>query len=239
MAPGSPAALGARLFVLALLAGCAGEPAAVSSWGTLDVMGPEQGFSVAPLPVDWAALGGRIEDHLAVVDRDGVPALKVSSGDETFAVVRRTEAVLLATPYLSWAWSVEPHGAPVHPVRLVVGFRGGAGKRATVAGGAPPWRSAGLPPYDRALAIGWGRSALGRGSMTEPDVVGVAPLYTARGGRENSGHWWLETVDLAALYAKAWPADDPALARVAFIGFSAVGGESASAAYFSGIRLSR
>lgn len=230
------AAIGAVLFQLA---GCAGEPAAVIPWGALDVLGPSGDFSVRPLPNDWAAAGAKPESHLAVVDKDGVPALKVTSGGESFAVVRRTRAYVLATPYLSWAWNMDSHGGGVHPVRLLVGFRGGASGNDGVLGGTFVWGGSALPRFDRALAIGWAQSALGRGSMTLSSERRVSPFYTARGGRENSGHWWLETVDLAELYAQAWPADDRARAEIAFIGVSSVGGEPATAAYFSGIRLSR
>jgi hypothetical protein len=66
------------------------------------------------------------------------------------------------------------------------------------------------------------------------------PLYIARGGRENTAAWWLETIDLQYIYRELWPFDDPMRVRVAFVGLAAAAtsGEG-PAAHISGIRLAR
>ena len=88
--------------------------------------------------------------------------------------------------------------------------------------------------------MAWGDSALNRGSLTPAaaDKPGMR-LYVARGGRENAGTWWLETVDLSQIYSRAWPDDDIGKTRVTFIGLAAAGGPTPGAAYISGVKLSR
>ncbi len=230
--------------VLLLLAGCAVERVSVEPEGRLEVLDALERFSSGILPADWAleGAGKAFEAHLSVVVENGVPALRVSNGEDSFVVVRRTQAMLLATPYLSWGWNVEPHGAGAHPVRLVVGFFGGNPESGSWGSQPFAWLGSALPPHDRALAIVWGDSALRRGTMTlSGDRPNAAPLYTARGGRENNDLWWLETVDLSHLYALVWPGDDLGRVQVVYIGIAAAaaGERPPSAAYVSDIVLSR
>ena len=226
--------LAAALF----LAAC-GAPRAVPvvADDTLDILAPLPGFTPQRLPAGWIIGGGAqaARDGITVVEVDGVPALKVVGGTQAFVLARRTRAVLLATPYLSWAWNVESHGGGLHPITLVIGFLGGG------RGSQPlSWLGKALPPHDRILAIAWGDSALNRGSLrpASADEPGMR-RYVARGGRENSGSWWLETVDLSRLYSRAWPGDDIGQTRVTFIGLAAAGGPSPAAAHISGVKLSR
>jgi hypothetical protein len=203
----------------------------------LEILAPLPGFTPARLPAGWIfdGAGETAREGITVADKAGVPALKVVSGKREFVLVRRTRAVLLATPYLSWAWNVEAHGAGLHPITLVIGFLGSA------QGSQPlTWLGKALPAHDRIVAIAWGDSALSRGSLmpAAADKPGRR-LYVARGGRENSGSWWLETVDLSRIYSRAWPGDDIGRARVAFIGLAAAGGPTPGAAHISGIKLSR
>ena len=60
-----------------------------------------------------------------------------------------------------------------------------------------------------------------------------------RGGAGNAGAWWSETVDLAELYARAWPGDDRRRVRVMFIGIAAAASQPAATAHLSRIVLSR
>lgn len=230
-------ALAAVLAVAACAAPRAVHVESADGADNLDILAPLPGFTPALLPAGWM-IGGAAEaarEGITVVEIDGVPALKVVSGKQDFVLVRRTRAVLLATPYLSWAWNVEDHGGGLHPITLVIGFLGGTqGSRPlTLLGKA-------LPPHDRTLTIAWGDSALNRGSLTpvSADKPGMG-LYVAKGGRENAGSWWLETVDLSQIYARAWPGDDIGRARVAFIGLAAAGGPVPTAAHISGVKLSR
>ena len=86
------------------------------------------GLAIGVLPQDWAVSGpaGIVKKRVSVVIQNGVKALKVETGLERFSIVRRTRAMLLATPYLNWSWNLSPHGPGTHPIRLIIGFRSGA-----------------------------------------------------------------------------------------------------------------
>lgn len=230
--------------LLALLTACAAprgpHDLGAGPEGNLDVLGPTPDLVAAGLPGNWVNLGRVGSGQARVVELDGVPALQLIPGGEGFLVARRIEAPLFMTPYLSWSWNIEHHGAGLHPVRLVVGFHSG-GKDAVEDSSFPSPAGATLPFHDRSFAIAWADSALRRGSVVKPEASSPrAPLYIARGGRENAGSWWLETVDLHRIYRDLWPGDDPMRIRVVFIGLAATPQTGATPiAHVSGIRLSR
>jgi len=242
---GSLKAARLSLVMLIWLTGCAVEQVSVAPEGLLHVLGPFPGFSPVELPGDWAIEkeGSLDESQLQVVDKQGVPSLKVTNGADSFVVVRRTRAMMLATPFLSWSWNIEPPSASgYHPIRLVVGFYGGDLK--SPSRGGQPLRGLGsaLPIHDRALSMTWGESALQRGTLSpapKSDDPRAAPRYSVRGGRENAGSWWLETVDLSDLYQRSWPKDDFGKAQIVFIGIAAAGGRPPAPVNVSGIVLSR
>jgi hypothetical protein len=224
----------AGIVVLVLLiAACAKPTTTIAPGGAMDVLGPVPALVPNPVPGDWITQGSPAPGQLTVVDRGGVPALKVINGQASFITVKPAQASLLATPYLSWAWYMEPQEDGPHPVRLLVGFRRGD----------PRAQSKGeLPSHDRALTIIWGESALQRGSIAQPkSAKGLQPAarYTARGGHENAGSWLFETVDLSDIYRRAWPQDDAGRVQITFIGIAAAPGKAPTTGYFSGLRLSR
>lgn len=196
--------------------------------GQLAVMGPAPTFSLDAPPQDWIISTDNADgrDALGTVTLQGVPAVELKSTGATTVAVRRVDAMLLATPYLSWSWHLSDHGTGIHPVRIVVGFQGGRPE-----GGDTDPLGGGLPAHDRALALVWGDTLLRRGSISLPPAERPtqAPLYTVRGGRENTRRWWLETVDLADLYAQAWPDDVRKQARITFIGIAAAPRSTAQA----------
>lgn len=204
--------------------------------GRLAIMGPSQSFNLDAPPEDWIVVGGGPDAPTAIakVTRNGIPAVEIKSGPEHVIAVRKVEAMMLATPFLSWNWHLTNHGDGIHPVRLVVGFQGGAPE-----GVVPETQGSGLPPHDRALALVWGDTALRRGTMSLPPAErpNEAPIYTVRGGRENTRKWWFEAVDLSALYAKAWPNDNRRRTRITFIGLAAAPTETAVRGRISGILL--
>ena len=238
-----------KSFVLAaaalfLISGCAVEQASVAPEGLLEVLGPFPGFSAVELPGDWAIdKNGELDaSQLKIINMQGVPSLRVTNGEDSFVVVRRTRAMMLATPFLSWSWYIEPPSASgYHPVRLVVGFYGG--DPASPSRGSEPlrWLGSSLPPHDRAIALTWAESALQRGALAKgnPEEKRSAPRYTVRGGRENAGSWWLETVDLSDIYRKVWPRDEMAQTQIVFIGIAAAGNRNPAPANISGVVLSR
>lgn len=213
--------------------------------GRLAVMGPDRSFNLDAPPRDWIISGGdgsAPSSSISSVMRDGVPALELKSGSKRVIAVRRVNAMMLATPFLSWSWHLSNHGEGIHPMRLIVGFHGGV--PADTERGAPAdtrlnSQGDGLPPHDRALALVWGDTALRRGSLSLPPAQKPfqAPIYTVRGGRENTRKWWLEHVDLSALYTKAWPNDHRAHARIAFIGLASAPTSTVVRGRISGILL--
>ncbi len=230
-----------RVKVLALavvlLAGCA-VPLAVLEpvGGRIEILGPTPGFSPDALPASWVIEG--TPTRASVVDKDGVPALRLTSGSGGFVLARPTRARLLATPYLSWAWNMEPDGGATHPVGLVIGFQGGNPQDRRWGGGSWRWLGTALPDHDRRLSIAWGATALTRGSFDDR-AEATLPRYIQRGGRENTASWWLETADLADLYARAWPEDDQGRVGIVFIGIAGAPAETSTQAHVSGILLSR
>jgi len=243
--PRGPRAMARAVLValpLAAVAACAGPSGSPGGADRLAVLGLDSAStpglasgqwhveSAAPLPL------GR----LTVVNRDGVPALRVTSGPDALAVVHEVDAALLAAPYLSWSWNIDRQSSGLHPVRLIVGFRGGYPESGRLKRGWISWERTFLPPAERTLAIVWADTALQRGNLTVgtegPDAMAV---YTVRGGRENAGAWFMETVDLADLYTRAWPEDDLAHTKVAFVAVAAGSGPQPVSAYVSGIKLSR
>ncbi|MBL4691274.1 MAG: hypothetical protein JKY68_07420, partial [Rhodospirillales bacterium] len=83
---------------------------------------------------------------------------------------------------------------------------------------------------------------LQRGSITLPQSTRgrrAAARYTARGGQENTGAWWFETVDLSDIYRRTWPNDDTGRVQITFIGIAAAAGRTPTTGYVSGLRLSR
>lgn len=209
--------------------------------GQLAVMGPGPRFSLDAPPKDWIISIGHESSStgtpkpLSTVTLQGVPAVELESTDAVTIAARQVDAMMLATPFLSWSWNLSDHGQGVHPMRIVVGFQGGAGADGTVdpLGGE-------LPTHDRALALIWGDTMLRRGTLSLPgaDQPTQAPLYTVRGGRENTRQWWLETVDLSQLYAQAWPGDDFKSVHITFIGIAAAPRTPAVRGRVSGILLS-
>jgi hypothetical protein len=227
---------------LIMLVGCTMPEAPADPRGTIEILGPVPGFSPDRPPEDWL-IAGNSHGRLDVGSLDGVPALNIRAGAGPFILARRTRAVLLASPYLSWAWNMEPQTRGLHPVALIVGFRGGNRKGGGWQRSLPVSLAAALPSHDRALVLTWADSALQRGSMlpeTSLAQAGLtpAPRYVVRGGRENAGIWWLDTVDLSALYVDAWPEDDIGRVQIVFVAVAATA-QAGVGARVAGIMLSR
>ena len=88
---------------LAFAVACSKPASNVATSGTMNVLNPVPAFEPNALPLDWIIEGKAGQGQLTVVERAGVPALKVINGQQSFVAVKPTRASLLATPYLSWA----------------------------------------------------------------------------------------------------------------------------------------
>ncbi|MDA0996798.1 MAG: DUF3047 domain-containing protein [Proteobacteria bacterium] len=226
-------------------AGCS-APAEIRVIGSrLDILGPTQAFSeqlaASELPADWFKGGHPLAANISVTTIDQLPALRIVSAAKPFALLRRTRASLLATPYLSWHWQAAAIGEGNHPVRMVVGFANAKspGERRTA------WfpGSGDLPDeIDRLAMIVWSDTALRRGTakMLDPKAGAAEAFeYAVRGGGENAGKWWVDSVDLSRLFAAAWPGDDLAAMEIRLIGIAAAPSATPTAMYVANIRLSR
>ena len=226
-----------------VLNGCAVKEADITPEGLLSVLGPSPDFSLENLPKDWIIEkeGSLNKNQLQIVTKNDKFALKITNAKNTFTIARRINAMMLATPFLSWSWFVEQSSIQgYHPLSIVVGFRGGDSRSHNQSSRSFNWFGNTLPEHDRAIKLTWGESALQRGTLNPPqNRTKLSQSYTVRGGRENTGLWWLETIDVSTLYSKIWPEDNIASIRIVFIGVSAVAERLPAPIQFSSIKLSR
>lgn len=236
MRSGRAAALAAAL----ALAACAPAVVPVELDGTLTILEPRHDFDLHEPGDDWIEVGAAPAGAGQMQARDGGLYLELLGGGAPYALLRRMNAQLLATPYLAWSWRLMGPPDTAHPVQLTVGFRKGVAE----SGGFSWKRLTGpeLPAYDRTLTVSWGHSALRRGTLevrrTGKKQHPVA-VYVARGGGENLGRWWDEAIDLSALHAKAWPGVDMRDTVIVFAGVVMTKAGPTTAANLAALRLSR
>ena len=209
--------------------------------GSMNILGPVPEIWENQFSVGWYTQGSPAPGQLSIVELSGIPALKVVNAPASLITVKPVQASLLATPYLSWAWNMESQDNGQHPVSLFVGLQHNNQQTRNLA---PSFIRSGeaLPYHDRMLSLTWGDSALQRGTITtinssknRKKIAG----FTVRGGQENSGSWWFETVDLYDIYRRAWPNDNIEKTQLTFIGIGTAPGNTPIAGYISGLRLSR
>ena len=240
------------LVALITLGACATQTVVSGPDGQINILRPDTTFSVDDLADDWVTQGKVEGSSIRLSSKENVPALRVINSNNRFVLARRIKASLLATPYMNWAWYMEPPGTGNHPVQLIVGFSGGETEASKAENdslfsfnntlGFNKMFGRGLPEYRKLMTVNWSESALQRGELFYPisrDKQRKSLRYTMRGGRENSKQWLIETVDLSLLYQKAWPEDEMQSVEIAFIGFAGYGSNDKATAYFSGLRLSR
>ena len=96
------------LTVLAGLSACTPPNLVTGPDGGLNVLSLPVNFNVEDLPDDWFLAGTVKSVQVTPAGQNPYTELRVSSGPEGFALGRRTNASLLATPYLSWRWKLQP-----------------------------------------------------------------------------------------------------------------------------------
>lgn len=234
----SPWPAGIVLIAL-LLGGCTLSQAEVGPEGTLEVFSASTLGRGAALPDDWIVEADKDTDvrrNVVVAVDAGTATLALRSGADRFVLARRTKATLLASPYLGWSWQMSAPSGHESDIRLIIGFHGGNPE--SRSWGSEPLAHLGtrLPPFDRAISILWGASALERGSLSTATSI---PEYVARGGSEHQDKWWTDNLDLADLYRKAWPNDRFERTRIMFVGFAVAAEPGASEAKFGDIVLYR
>ena len=223
-----------------LLCGCVVPQAEVNPEGTLEVF---SAASLAPgpkLPSDWVVDskgdGDVAPDAINIENRVNGAILTLHTTRQRFVLARRTKATLLATPYIGWSWRMTASTGHESDIRMIVAFHGGNPESRSWGGEPFAYLGSALPPFDRAIAILWGRSALERGSLSTSSTI---PEYVARGGPEHEETWWSDNLDLAALYRKSWPDDRIERARIMFVGFAVAEGSGEARASFGDIVVYR
>jgi len=128
-----------------------------------------------PAPLEWE-------------DKDGRIALAARPGLGAFEIGRRTNVIVLASPFLSFDWQFNS-AAQVGDVELVLGFR-------------------------RQTQGSWTESDLGSGKPTMDQEVRIAVgQYSVR-----YGEWHREYFDLSTLYRRYWPDTAADEVRLVWIG---------------------
>lgn len=128
-----------------------------------------------PAPLSWE-------------DKDGRIALAARPGLGSFEIGRRTNVIVLASPFLSFDWQFNS-SAQVGDVELVLGFR-------------------------RQASGSWRENDLGAGKPTFDQEVRIAVgQYSV-----HYGEWHREYFDLATLYRRYWPDAAPDEVRLVWIG---------------------
>jgi len=230
--------------MLAGLIGCAHPEAGIGLDGSLVILRPMAGFSTARLSDDWMIAGTPPKTSPAAVSEDGQLSLRFEAGGKAYALMRRVNAQLLATPYLAWRWQQLGAIGVRHPVRIVVGLADAGGKNRKGMFGRllSHMTSTAMPDFDRSIIVSFGSSALMRGSLDasveKSHRRGIA-RYVVRGGRENLKRWWNETVDLSNLHRLAWPGIDMRATRIVYIGVTVQASAKPASGRFGEIRLSR
>ncbi len=227
------------VLIVLTLAACEIPAVGVTSGGHLRIFGPLAPLTSEPEEIGWVSHGlGDLPSPSFRETRhaDAALDLRVTAGEEPFLVARWTRANLLATPFFSWSWRVDPHEGDTHPVRLIVGFYGGNPESASLGSQPLAFLSGPLPPFDRAVSIIWRRKALERGNFLAGTPV---PRYVARSGLENCGRWWQENVDLSLIYNTLWPGDDVTETQITFVGFAADPTKTVSSMAFGDLSLYR
>ena len=230
------------IFGLILSACDSDQTASIKATSQLEILAPYPGFIPISPQGEWAISGnaGAVRKQVSMTDLKGEHAMQVKTGERNLVIVRRTQAMLLVTPFLRWDWLMNFHGPGTHPVRLVVGFRGSNPQGGSRGSSPFTWLGSQLPPHDRALSVTWEDSALQREKLLFPhNQQNVVPQHVVRGGRENVGRWFSEFLDLSELYTRAWPKDDFGQVRVMLIGMAVAKSRKPTSALVANVALTR
>jgi hypothetical protein len=222
---------------------CTVSEATIQLGGSLNVFPTDKLFDITNAPDDWVVSNNIIEGAVFSTSTLGSSTFSITSSTNPFHFARRVKASLLATPYLSWQWKLQPGNWKYHPVQIIVGFSGGGTLPSQPSLFNKFFPGPDLPHHDRVLSFLWAPSALMRGNLKPISNSRKSPAreahYVVRGGTENVGFWWHDTVDLASLYKLSWPTDAHSLVQVRFIGVDSLISQPKIKTYISDLRLSR
>ena len=222
------------------LIGCSAPQVDISPEGQLEIFGPNSTLVSGNLGEDWFLEGVTrlrlLSTLLKIGNLDTAPTLQITASDQAFALIRRTNASLLASPFFAWSWRVTKPSGERHPVRLIIGFNGGTADSRRVGVGDLINFSKGIPKYDRAVSLAWGTSEDAPGSI---DDTRIAPQLLVRAGDKSARTWMTENIDLSQVYKVLWPNDDMVYVRIRFIGIVSRRFSGKAIAEFSDLELYR
>lgn len=150
---------------------------------------------------------------------------------------------LAGLPRLNWSWRRFDPGdgqpetlADDSPMRIIIGFAGGAGTASPSPAGAAalPFHTAFLPPFDRAVVVVWSNARWESGAA---DRQGMVARFIAHGGPAD-GAWWQESLDLAGLHARLWPDISGPDLRIAWVAVGVRPSDGRTAGEVAGLALS-
>jgi hypothetical protein len=196
--------------MIGAVTGCSLPGAGVDVGGELKLLYAP--FSLSTPPRYWHVQQTGTLGALSWEDKDGRIALAARPGLGSFEIGRRTNVIVLASPFLSFDWQLNS-SAQVGDVELVLGFK-------------------------RQAQGSWTESDLGTGKPSLDQEVRIAVgQYSVR-----YGEWQREYFDLATLYRRYWPdaaADEVRLVWIGLVsGTDHVANEN-SVTYLTHILLSR
>lgn len=191
MKPGFLSPLVLTMVGLLGVAGCSLPGAGVDVSGDLKLLYAP--FSLDNPPRYWQvkqtpAQNGSDQAPLTWEDKEGRIALAARPGIGSFEIGRRTNVIVLASPYLSFDWQLN-NTAQVGDVELVLGFR-----RQSQGSWTENDLGAGKPSIDQEVRIAVGQYAV------------------------SYGQWQREYFDLSTLYRRYWPDTDADEVRLVWIG---------------------
>ncbi len=207
--------------------------------GFLEILGPTDRFATNLEDGTWLRLGDMARGRLAVTKTGPAENVFVRAGPKGFSLLRPVDTRLLATPFLAWSWNPETLTDADHPAAIVVGFMSSPQHLDEDRYGYLDTLPNTLP-VNRLLEIRWAASALKRGHQTiSGDPENNTTIYVARGGRENTGRWWRDGVELSKVYETAWPQDRLRDVRITFVGLKVAEADFPSALSIADINLFR
>ena len=177
---------------------------------------------LSPLEI-WVQKGSISEKNLNLNTTSAGPILNITSLQEPFVFGRKTNKSILVTPFLNWNWRPKLGNWNHHPISIFVALKSGNTILKKPVKLLRFISKSQFPIYDRGIFIIWGNKTMSKGTLTHREKTKQTKKeinYIVRGGHENTGRWWSETLDIAALYKRAWPNDTLKATKIIFVGIA-------------------
>lgn len=224
----------ALLVLLPVLGGCMGgnnpsgnipSTATAIQSSSITILPPNGDFDT---PGGWFLWGE--DDALLPIAGGGAPVIRLTQTGDGVTVGRLVDLPLTQMPILYWRWRLYWQTADHFsdaPVRIVVGFHGGAETELR--------ETDGLPEHQRAVMLVWSRAKSAAGRW---DVRGAYGRQVVNSG-ESFADWKINVISLAELHSRLWPDIAPEDVNLAFVAVNNRAGNERLMADISGLVLTR